>query len=38
MAPIHHPFELCGMHEEKIVAMYMVTTAALCVLTLLGVL
>ena len=38
MAPIHHHFELCGMHEVKIVAMYMVTTAALCVLTLLGVL
>ena len=38
MAPIHHHFELCGMHEVKIVAMYMMTTAALCVLTLLGVL
>ena len=38
MAPIHHHFELCGMHEVKIVAMYMVTTAALCALTLLGVL
>ena len=38
MAPIHHHFELCGMHEVKIVAMYRVTTAALCALTLLGVL
>ena len=38
MAPIHHHFELCGMHKVKIVAMYMVTTAALCALTLLGVL
>lgn len=38
MAPIHHHFELCGMHEVKIVAMYMTTTVALCVLTLLGVL
>ncbi|MDO5378678.1 MAG: phospho-N-acetylmuramoyl-pentapeptide-transferase, partial [Clostridia bacterium] len=28
MAPIHHHFELCGMHEVKIVAMYMTTTIA----------
>lgn len=38
MAPIHHHFELCGIHESKIVTMYMVTTAILCVITLLGVL
>ena len=38
MAPIHHHFELCGIHETKIVTMYMVTTAILCVITLLGVL
>lgn len=38
MAPIHHHFELCGMHEVKIVAMYMTTTIALCLLTLMGVL
>ena len=38
MAPLHHHFELCGIHETKIVTMYMVTTAILCVITLLGVL
>ena len=38
MAPIHHHFELCGIHETKIVMMYMVTTIILCVITLLGVL
>ena len=38
MAPIHHHFELCGIHETKIVTMYIVTTAILCVITLLGVL
>ena len=38
MAPIHHHFELCGIHETKIVTMYMVTTAILCIITLLGVL
>ena len=36
MAPIHHHFELGGMHEAKIVMMYLVTTVALCVLSLLG--
>ena len=36
MAPIHHHFEKCGMHEAKIVTMYLVTTVALCVLALLG--
>ena len=36
MAPIHHHFELGGMHEAKIVMMYLVTTLALCVLALLG--
>lgn len=38
MAPIHHHFELCGVHEAKIVMMYMLTTALLCVVTLMGVL
>ncbi|MBP3656385.1 MAG: phospho-N-acetylmuramoyl-pentapeptide-transferase [Clostridia bacterium] len=38
MSPIHHHFELCGMSEVRIVAMYMMTTVALCVVTLLGVL
>ncbi len=38
MAPLHHHFELSGMHETKVVAMYMVITAAICtaVLLLLG--
>ena len=38
MAPIHHHFELCGVHEAKIVMMYMVTTVLLCVVALMGVL
>lgn len=38
MSPIHHHFELSGMHEVRIVAMYMTTTAILCLVTLLGVL
>ena len=38
MSPIHHHFELCGMSEFRIVAMYMTTTAILCLITLLGVL
>lgn len=38
MSPIHHHFELCGMSEFRIVAMYMTTTAILCLITLMGVL
>ena len=38
MSPIHHHFELCGMSEFRIVAMYMTTTIALCMITLMGVL
>lgn len=38
MAPIHHHFELSGIHEAKIVTMYTVTTVILCVITLLGIL
>ena len=38
MSPIHHHFELCGMSEVRIVAMYMMTTAILCVITLMGIL
>lgn len=34
MAPIHHHFELCGMSESAIVAMYMITTAILCLICL----
>ena len=36
MSPIHHHFELCGMSEFRIVAMYMTTTVILCLITLLG--
>ena len=38
MSPIHHHFELCGMHEVRILAMYLTTTVVLCLITLLGVL
>ena len=38
MSPIHHHFELSGMSEVRIVAMYMMTTIALCVITLMGIL
>ena len=38
MSPIHHHFELGGMSEMRIVSMYMMTTAILCVITLMGVL
>lgn len=36
MAPLHHHFEKCGMPETKIVAMYYIVTAMLCLLTMLG--
>lgn len=38
MSPIHHHFELCGMSEFQIVAMYMTTTLVLCLIALMGVL
>ena len=38
MSPIRHHFELCGMSEFRIVAMYMTTTVIFCLITLLGVL
>jgi len=38
MSPIHHHFELCGMSEFRIVAMYMTTTVILCAVTLMGIL
>jgi len=34
MAPIHHHFELCGMSERKVVAMFWAATLVLCVLAL----
>ncbi len=37
MAPLHHHFELKGYQETKIVAMYMIITTALCLLSLLAV-
>jgi len=36
MAPLHHHFELCGMPETSIVAMYYIATAVLCLIALLG--
>ena len=36
MAPLHHHFELSGMAETQIVAMYYIGTAVLCLLSLLG--
>ena len=36
MAPLHHHFELSGMAETRIVSMYMIVTALLCLLALLG--
>ena len=37
MAPIHHHFELSGIHESKIVVIYTVTTSLLCLLAYLGI-
>ena len=36
MAPLHHLFELSGMPESQIVAMYYIGTAVLCLVSLLG--
>lgn len=36
MAPIHHHFELMGMPETRVVAMYMIATTILCLLGLLA--
>ena len=36
MAPIHHHFELCGWSETRIVAVFTVITAFLCLLALAG--
>lgn len=36
MVPLHHHFELSGIPETKIVSMYDVMTALLCILALLG--
>ncbi len=37
MSPIHHHFELSGVPESKIVAMYTIVTVILCLLSLLSV-
>ena len=37
MAPIHHHFELCGWKETKIVAVFSIVTAMLCLLGLMGI-
>ncbi|MCL2253710.1 MAG: phospho-N-acetylmuramoyl-pentapeptide-transferase, partial [Lachnospiraceae bacterium] len=37
MAPIHHHFELCGWKETKVVAVFSIITAILCVIALLGI-
>ena len=36
MAPIHHHFELCGGSETRIVAVFSIITAILCMIALLG--
>lgn len=37
MAPIHHHFELCGWKETKVVAVFSIITAILCLVALMGV-
>jgi len=37
MAPLHHHFELLGLPETRIVAMYTIATTALCFIGLLAV-
>ncbi|MDE6714069.1 MAG: phospho-N-acetylmuramoyl-pentapeptide-transferase, partial [Lachnospiraceae bacterium] len=37
MAPIHHHFEKCGWKETKVVAVFTIVTAILCLIALLGV-
>lgn len=36
MAPIHHHFELCGWSETRVVAVFAITTAILCLIAYLG--
>lgn len=36
MAPIHHHFELCGWSETRIVALFSVITALMCLIGLMG--
>ncbi len=37
MAPIHHHFELCGWSETRVVAVFSIVTAILCLVALAGV-
>lgn len=37
MAPIHHHFELCGWSETRVVAVFSIVTALLCLLALMGI-
>ena len=36
MAPIHHHFELCGWSETRVVAVFSIVTAILCLLALIA--
>ncbi|MBD5519864.1 MAG: phospho-N-acetylmuramoyl-pentapeptide-transferase [Lachnospiraceae bacterium] len=37
MAPIHHHFELCGWSETRVVALFSILTALLCLIALMGI-
>ena len=37
MSPIHHHFELCGWSETRIVTVFSIITALLCLVALMGV-
>ena len=36
MSPIHHHFEMCGWSETRIVAVFTIITALLCLVALMG--
>ena len=36
MAPIHHHFELCGWSETRVVAVFSIITALLCMVALMA--
>ena len=37
MAPIHHHFELCGWSETRVVAVFSIVTAILCLIALMAI-
>ena len=37
MAPLHHHFELCGWEETRIVSLFTIITAVMCIAALLGI-